>query len=77
MRRNGGAAKAAPELRELLGEIYDGQGAPIEAMPDDELIEIAGALTRGVPMASPVFDGAREDDIVGMLTRRGWPRRVR
>ena len=60
-----------PNLRKLLGEIYDGQGATLEALPDDQLIEAAGALTRGVPMASPVFDGAREDDIVGMLTKAG------
>jgi DNA-directed RNA polymerase subunit beta len=71
VRHNGGVTKAAPELRKLLGEIYDGQGAPLEVLPDDQLIEVAGALTRGVPMASPVFDGAREDDIVGMLTKAG------
>ena len=71
VRHNGGPAKAAPELRKLLGEIYDGQGAPLEALPDEQLIEAAGALTRGVPMASPVFDGAREDDIVQMLNRAG------
>ena len=71
VRHNGGLAKAAPDLRKMLGEIYDGQGAMIEALPDDQVIEMAGALTRGVPMASPVFDGAREDDIVGMLTKAG------
>ena len=37
----------------------------------DELVEFAGELTRGVPMASPVFDGAREDDIIAMLSRAG------
>ena len=40
-------------------------------MAPDELVEFAGDLTRGVPMASPVFDGAREDDIVAMLERAG------
>ena len=60
------------ELRGLLGEIYEGQDrSQIEALAPDELIEFAGELTRGVPMASPVFDGAREDDIVAMLTRAG------
>ncbi|MGE3781825.1 MAG: DNA-directed RNA polymerase subunit beta [Alphaproteobacteria bacterium] len=71
MRHNGGGAKAAPELRRMLGEIYDGQGAVFETLPDDQLIEVADALTRGVPMASPVFDGAREDDIVQMLDSAG------
>ncbi len=69
MRRNGGGDAA---LRGLLGEIYDGQDrSKIEAMADNDLIEMAGELTRGVPMASPVFDGAREDDIVAMLERAG------
>ena len=48
-----------------------GRARRLETLPDDELIELAGALTRGVPMASPVFDGAREDDIVGMLNKAG------
>ena len=66
------AAQGRAELRKLLGEIYDGQErSQIEALPDDELIELAGELTHGVPMASPVFDGAREDDIVGMLNKAG------
>jgi DNA-directed RNA polymerase subunit beta len=74
VRRNvkGGGAKAQGELRQLLGDIYDGDGrTDIEALPDDELLELAGELAHGVPMASPVFDGAREDDIVGMLTQAG------
>ena len=70
MHRNGGAGKAAPELRRLLGDIYEGDGA-VAALPDDALIEMAGGLVHGVPMASPVFDGAREDDIVRMLDRAG------
>jgi DNA-directed RNA polymerase subunit beta len=67
VRRNGDG-----ELRKLLGEIYDGQDRTnIEALGQDDLLELAGELTRGVPMASPVFDGAREDDIVAMLNRAG------
>jgi DNA-directed RNA polymerase subunit beta len=67
VRRNGDG-----ELRALLGEIYDGRDrTKIEALGQDDLIELAGELTRGVPMASPVFDGAREDDIVAMLNRAG------
>jgi DNA-directed RNA polymerase subunit beta len=60
------------DLRKLLGEIYDGEDRTnIEALGQDDLMELAGELTRGVPMASPVFDGAREDDIVAMLNRAG------
>jgi DNA-directed RNA polymerase subunit beta len=60
------------ELRALLGEIYENQErSEIEALGSEELAELAGNLTRGVPMASPVFDGAREDDIVRMLGEAG------
>jgi DNA-directed RNA polymerase subunit beta len=70
--RRTGSTGDHKELRGLLGEIYEGQDrTQIEALAPDELIEFAGELTRGVPMASPVFDGAREDDIVAMLTRAG------
>ncbi len=38
---------------------------------NEELAELAGNLTRGVPIATPVFDGAREPDIVTMLEKAG------
>ena len=61
------------DLRKLLNEVYDDQDDQdeIEELDDDELIELAGNLRAGVPMASPVFDGAREDDIVAMLEKAG------
>src|SRR6201984_1644744 len=60
------------ELRGLVGELYRGeQKAEIERLPDEDLIELAGNLAHGVPMASPVFDGAREEDIVAMLEGAG------
>jgi DNA-directed RNA polymerase subunit beta len=63
---------ASGELRKLLGEVYEGpEKSEVEALADDELASMAGNLVHGVPMASPVFDGAREDDIVGMLTKAG------
>jgi DNA-directed RNA polymerase subunit beta len=64
--------KANGELRKLLGEVYEGpEKSEVEAMADDELNDLAGNLVHGVPMASPVFDGAREDDIVAMLHQAG------
>ncbi|HEV2188865.1 MAG TPA: DNA-directed RNA polymerase subunit beta [Stellaceae bacterium] len=64
--------KANGELRKLLGEVYEGpEKSEVEALGDEELVDLAGNLTHGVPMASPVFDGAREDDIVGMLAKAG------
>ena len=63
---------AAGQLRGLLGEMYQGeQKAEIDDLVDADLVELAGNLVRGVPMASPVFDGAREEDIVSMLERAG------
>ena len=60
------------ELRGLVGEMYqDEQKAEIDRLPDQDLIELAGNLTHGVPVASPVFDGAREEDIVAMLEGAG------
>ena len=49
-----------------------------EELPvNDEIVELAGNLTQGVPMATPVFDGAREGDITDMLEIAGLDRRVR
>jgi DNA-directed RNA polymerase subunit beta len=60
------------ELRGLVGEMYHGeQKAEIDHLPDEDLIELAGNLAHGVPVASPVFDGAREEDIVAMLEGAG------
>jgi len=46
---------------------------PDEEMPrkNDDILELAGNLTTGVPIATPVFDGAREPDIVKMLSAAG------
>jgi DNA-directed RNA polymerase subunit beta len=66
-KRNG-----AGQLRDFLGTLYDGaEKAEVEALADDQLLELGGNLAQGVPMASPVFDGAREDDIVAMLAKAG------
>jgi DNA-directed RNA polymerase subunit beta len=40
-------------------------------MTDPELLEMSENLRRGVPIATPVFDGAHEADIVDMLTKAG------
>jgi DNA-directed RNA polymerase subunit beta len=46
-------------------------GSEIAHLGDEELLEMAGNLCSGVPMASPVFDGARESDIIEMLEKAG------
>ncbi len=61
------------ELRVKLKDIYEEPqyDERVKPLGDDEVVELARNLTRGVPMATPVFDGAREEDIVGMLERAG------
>jgi DNA-directed RNA polymerase subunit beta len=56
-------------LKEIYGEeIFAGQ---IAGMDDRELVELCGNLRKGVPIATPVFDGARISDIESMLERAG------
>jgi DNA-directed RNA polymerase subunit beta len=64
------------DLRKALEKVYgkDDYKASIADLDDQQLIELAGNVSSGVPMASPVFDGAREDDIVTMLEQAGLDR---
>jgi DNA-directed RNA polymerase subunit beta len=57
-------------LRGKLKEIY-GENETIKALDDKSLAELGENLRRGVPIATPVFDGAREPDIVEMLDKAG------
>jgi DNA-directed RNA polymerase subunit beta len=57
-------------LREKLTEIY-GTTKEISALDASTLVEVGENLRRGVPIATPVFDGARERDIVAMLEKAG------
>jgi len=70
LERNG---KDPKELRRVLGTIYTARDeqAEIKALDDKEVIELGRNLGHGVPLASPVFDGAREDDIVRLLEQAG------
>lgn len=43
----------------------------IKSMSDESVIELAKTLSKGVPFATPVFDGAKEDEINEMLTKAG------
>jgi len=58
------------ELRKFLEKVYNntsGKKEEIKALSDAEVIELAQNLKRGVPFATPVFDGAAESDIKDML----------
>ena len=64
------------ELRKFLGEIYNsssGKQEDLDSFSDGEILELADNLRKGVPMATPVFDGAAETDIKYMLRLAGLP----
>lgn len=60
------------EIRKLLDEIY-GKNSDFAAFTEEEVLELAGNLRGGVPMATPVFDGAEEREIKAMLKLAGLP----
>jgi len=64
------------EVRKLLERIYNTTGKPedLAAFGDDEIRRLADNLRGGVPFATPVFDGATEDEIKGMLDLAGLPK---
>ncbi len=71
-------AKVA-ELRKFLDEIYNsgkeglGHHVNLKSLTDEELLNLARNLQDGVPMATPVFDGAFEEEIKGMLKLADLP----
>ncbi len=66
-------AAAVKKLRDFLGEMYEDKELQksIGKMSDKEVMELAGNLKKGVPFATPVFDGAKEEDIVHWLGKAG------
>lgn len=57
------------EIREYLDKVYNttGQKADLSSFTDDEILEMAHNLREGLPLATPVFDGATEEEIKVML----------
>ena len=63
-------SKQVAEIREFLNTIYNkssGKKEDFDSLTDDEIIDLAKHLKKGVPFATPVFDGASESDIREML----------
>ncbi len=60
----------AKPLKEMLKKVY-GDDETIKSLGEDELVELGGNLRHGVPIATPVFDGAKEADIEHMLDLAG------
>ncbi len=63
------------KVRKLLDKIYNsyGKSEDIKSFTDDEILELAGNLRSGVPMATPVFDGIKEEDIKSLLKLADLP----
>ncbi|HYJ19148.1 MAG TPA: DNA-directed RNA polymerase subunit beta, partial [Burkholderiales bacterium] len=64
------------DIRKALTLIYNSSGKAEEMndISDEEILELAKNLKLGVPFATPVFDGATEDEIKTMLELAGLPR---
>jgi len=64
------AQESMAKLRKFLDSVYNKTGGKVEdikSFTDEEVLELAGNLTSGVPTATPVFDGATEEEIKGLL----------
>ncbi len=66
--RESGQAKA---LRDTVTDIY-GKDGGVAKLKDADLAALSEKLKDGVPVSTPVFDGAREPDIVVMLEKAGF-----
>ncbi|CAK0776656.1 RNA polymerase subunit beta [Gammaproteobacteria bacterium] len=66
------------EVRAFLDRVYNQSGGirhvDLDSLTDDEVIVLAGHLRQGVPIATPVFDGASETEIKNLLELANLPR---
>ncbi len=73
------ANQKVADLRKFLDTVYNhdksshGERVKLSSLKDDELLALSRKLTDGVPMATPVFDGALESEIKRMLSLAGLP----
>ncbi len=66
------SAKDAKEMRVKLKDVYGSNyDKVIDARSDSSIMDLAQNLVGGVPMGTPVFDGAREADVSAMLEKAG------
>ena len=70
------AGSRAAEMKGFLKEVYNKSGKveDIESFADSEILELSHNLRGGLPFATPVFDGASEEEIKQMLDIAGLPR---
>jgi len=64
----------ASEIRGFLSDIYEKDGSQdLSSLKDNEILDLAENLREGVPMATPVFDGAKESEVKAMLELADLP----
>ncbi|KOR29473.1 hypothetical protein TI04_08545 [Achromatium sp. WMS2] len=69
------AHETATEIRMFLDKIYNssGKAEDLDGLNDTEVLALAENLKNGIPMATPVFDGANEGEILAMLRLADLP----
>ncbi|MBU6284056.1 DNA-directed RNA polymerase subunit beta, partial [bacterium] len=68
------AGDAPDRIRKRLVELYGSEWADkLRALPDEDVIKVARKAHRGIHTASPVFDGATEQEIFDLLSQAGLP----
>jgi DNA-directed RNA polymerase subunit beta len=70
--------RAVADIRQLLEDIYNtaseaNRKEDLASFSDEEILDLAANLRTGVPMATQVFDGAKESEIKELLTLAGLP----
>lgn len=67
--------KKTDQIYKLLNKVYNtsGKKEALDKFSESEILELASNLRDGVPMATPVFDGANEAEIKSMLKLAGIP----
>jgi DNA-directed RNA polymerase subunit beta len=67
------AQTGVAEVRAFLADVYNSSGKreDLDSLSDEEVLELAFNLRGGVPLATPVFDGATEEEIKHMLELAG------
>jgi DNA-directed RNA polymerase subunit beta len=60
---------SVPQIRKFLDQVYNHESKKVDlkSLDDKEILTLANNLRNGVPMATPVFDGAEEEEIYRML----------
>jgi len=67
--------RGSSEIKPFLTEIYEKGGSQdLSSLNDEDIMVLASNLREGVPMATPVFDGAKEEEVKSMLELAGLPR---